>query len=77
MPAEVRNPMSDTPSPAADATVVDAHAPDHATGHGDDSHGPERNDLGPFDVVMWTFAIVAVMLGILIWAALAIATTSI
>jgi hypothetical protein len=75
MPAEVRNPMSDTPTAAADATVADAHAPDHVTGHGDDSHGHGGSDLGPFDVVMWTFGIVGVVLGILVWAALAIATT--
>ena len=47
MPAEVRNPMSDTPTPAADATVADAHAPDHATGHGDDSARPRRERSRP------------------------------
>ncbi len=71
--------MSDMPAatadPTADPTADDPHAPDHVTGHGDDSHG-HGNDLGPFDVVMWTFGIVGVMLGILVWAAFAIATTS-
>jgi hypothetical protein len=71
--------MSDTPATSADATVADAvdpHAPDHVTGHGDDSHGHGGTDLGPFDVIMWTFGVVGVMLGVLVWAALAIATTS-
>lgn len=67
--------MSDTPAATADVEPLDPHAPDHATGHGDDSHG--GNDLEPFDVVMWTFGIVGVLLGVLVWAALAIATTSI
>jgi hypothetical protein len=69
--------MSDTPESAAGEQPVDPHAPDHATGHGDDSHGHDGNDLGQFDVVMWTFGIVGVVLGILVWAALAIATTSV
>ena len=64
------------PAPAVDE-AADPHAPDHVTGHGDDSHGHGGNDLGPFDVVMWTFGIVGVLLGILVWAAMAIATTSI
>ena len=68
--------MSDTSSATAAAHAADPHAPDHATGHGDDSHGHGGNDLGPFDVVMWTFGIVGVVLGILVWAAIAIATTS-
>jgi hypothetical protein len=68
--------MSDTPLPAAHGHATDPGAPEHAAGHGDDSHGHDGNDLGPFDVVMWTFGVVGVMLGILVWAALAIATTS-
>jgi hypothetical protein len=68
--------MSDTPSATAQNHVPDPHAPDHAAGHGDDSHG-DGDALGPFDVVMWTFGMVGVMLGILVWAALAIATTAI
>ena len=69
--------MSDTPSPTIDDRTVDPHAPDHATGHGDDSHGHGGNELDQFDVVMWTFGVFGVVLGILVWAALAIATTSI
>jgi hypothetical protein len=68
--------MSDTPASTADEQPVDPHAPDHATGHGDDSHGHGEDELGQFDVVMWTFGVVGVMLAILVWAALAIATTS-
>lgn len=68
--------MSDTHAATADAGAVDPHAPDHVTGHGDDSHGHGGNDLGPFDVVMWTFGVAGVALGILVWAAFAIATTS-
>jgi hypothetical protein len=69
--------MSSAPSPVAQGPAADPHAPDHVTGHGDDSHGRGREALGPFDVVMWTFGLVGVALGILVWAALAIATTAI
>ena len=69
--------MSSTPPPAAEGPAADPHAPDHVTGHGDDSHGHGGDALGPFDVVMWTFGLVGVALGILVWAALAIATTAI
>ena len=68
--------MSDTPSATVQGPASDPHAADHVTGHGDDSHGG-GDTLGPFDVVMWTFGMVGVMLGILVWAALAIATTAI
>jgi hypothetical protein len=68
--------MSDTPSSAAHDHAADPQAPEHAAGHGDDSHGQGEDALGPFDVVMWTFGLVGVMLGILVWAALAIATTA-
>ena len=68
--------MSDMPSATAQTGDPDPHAPEHAAGHGDDSHGG-GDTLGPFDVVMWTFGMVGVMLGILVWAALAIATTAI
>lgn len=68
--------MSDAPSAATEALQADLHAPDHAAGHGDDSHGHGGNDLGQFDVVMWTFGVFGVVLGILVWAAFAIATTS-
>jgi hypothetical protein len=65
--------MSDTP---AAAPAADPHEPDHVTGHGDDSHGHGGSDLGPFDVVMWTFGVAGVVLGVLVWAAFAIATTT-
>jgi hypothetical protein len=68
--------MSDTPASPDAAPAVDPHAPDHVTGHGDDSHGHGGSDLGPFDVVMWTFGMAGVVLGVLIWAAFAIATTT-
>ena len=68
--------MSDTSASPAAAAAADPHAPDHVTGHGDDSHGHGGTDLGPFDVVMWTFGVAGVVLGILVWAAFAIATTS-
>jgi hypothetical protein len=69
--------MSDTPTATTEGSAPDPHAPDHAAGHGDDSHGSGGDALGPFDVVMWTFGMVGVMLGILVWAALAISTTAI
>ena len=58
---------------------ADHHTPsdDHDAEHATTGHGHHETELGPFDVVMWTFGMVGVMLGILIWAAFAIATTAI
>jgi hypothetical protein len=69
--------MSDTSSSAAHGHAADPDAPEHAAGHGDDSHEQGGDALGPFDVVMWTFGLVGVMLGILVCAALAFATTAV
>lgn len=63
----------------AAAHGAEHHTPsdDHDDAHVSAGHGHEEAALGPFDVVMWTFAIVGVMLGVLVWAAFAISTTSI
>jgi hypothetical protein len=69
--------MSHEPTSADHGHATDPDAPEHATGHGDDAHGHGGDALGPFDVVAWTFGVVGVLLGILVWAAFAIATTGV
>jgi hypothetical protein len=74
----------ETPVPSHAGSNSAAHGSDHHTpsddhdaDHVPTGHGHHEDELGPFDVVMWTFGMVGVMLGILVWAAFAISTTSI
>ena len=92
-PAEPSESVAAAPEPVAAVDIpVASHAEANSAAHGGDHHTPSddhdadhmptghghhEDELGPFDVVMWTFGMVGVMLGILVWAAFAIATTAI